>query len=117
MVVAAAAGSSCAAAGLKAIMHGWKADRVTLEQFASGRSSYDEAALRGILEGFAGDARSIEARLSAPGERSKDLRSRFVQFENDAAAAGAALGPGDRWKPRIAILITDCRTCHDVYAN
>jgi cytochrome c556 len=117
MAVVVAAAAPCAAASLKAIMRSWKADRATIERVVSGRTSFDEAALRAILDGFASDARSIEARISAPGERSKDLRGRFVQFETDAAAARAALGPNDRWKPRAAHLIDDCQSCHDVYAN
>ena len=40
-----------------------------------------------------------------------------VESFDDAAAARAALGPNDRWKPRAAHLIDDCQSCHDVYAN
>ena len=117
MIAMVAAGCSLAATELKGIMRGWKADRAIAEPMAAGRTPYDEATLRRIFDGFAGDARAIEARISPTSERGKDIRSRFARFESDANAARAALGGKDRSASAIATVMNDCRACHDVYAN
>jgi cytochrome c556 len=109
--------SAVAATGLKAMMKGWKTDRAIAEQMLTGRTAYDEAEMRRILEGFISGAQTIQAKVSGANARSKDVGDRFGRFASDSSAARASLAKQGELKIRFAAAINNCRTCHDVYAN
>jgi cytochrome c556 len=117
IALAAACCAAAAATGLKATMKSWKADGGVAVQMANGRAAYDEAELRRILQGFVTDAQNLETRISGSTAQSKDVRSRFARFEADSTGALAALGKKELLRGAIATVMSNCRTCHDVYAN
>jgi len=113
----AASSAALAASGLKAAMRAWKSDGAIATQMLNGKSAFDEAAMRRVLEGFISDSQGLQAKISGASASSKDVKSRFAAFEADANAALASLAKKDKLKTAFAAVMNDCRSCHDVYAN
>ena len=83
----------------------------------TGAAPYDEAELRRILGVFVADARDVEAGMTGKSAQALDIKSRFSQFEADAAATLQSLGAKDRARSQFMRMRGDCRSCHDIFAN
>ena len=113
LVLAVTAGS--AASPVKATMKAWKADANLALTMVNGASEYSEEQMRRILETFLSDAQSIEARITKPS--GAGIKHRFAQFEADVEAAKTAIGKKPQAKAALSQVLSDCKACHDVYAN
>ena len=110
-----AVASAEAAVRVKQVMRDWKAGILTAEQIVGARDAMDTAEMTRILTGFASNAEDISARLaSASGS---DLKARFDKFAADSQAAVTQLPAKDKARAAIAGLRSECRSCHDSYAN
>ena len=115
--LAVAATAPVAAPRLKPIMHDWKAKVASAEPMLTGAAPYDEAELRRILAALVSDSRDIEAGITGKSAQALDIKSRFSQFEADAAATLQSLGAKDRAKSQFLRMRGECRSCHDAFAN
>jgi cytochrome c556 len=115
--LAASMSTAIAAPRLKPLMRGWKAEVARAEPMLTGAAPYDEAELRRILASLVADSRGIEAGITGKSAQALDIKSRFSQFEADAADALQSLGGRDRAKNRFMRMRGDCRSCHDAFAN
>lgn len=115
--LAASMSIAVAAPRLKPLMHGWKTDVARAEPMLSGAAPYDEAELRRILAALVTDSQDIEAGITGRSARALDIKSRFSQFEADAAATLQSVGAKDRVKNCFMRMRGDCRSCHDAFAN
>lgn len=114
LALIAAVPAASAASRLKAIMHDWKAEVADAEGLIAG--GYDAAAMTGVLNAFLAGSNELEARAGG-GAQGEDIKARFVKFSADAQSALDAVGSKDRVGARLKALRSDCRSCHDVYAN
>jgi cytochrome c556 len=112
-VVVAGVASAAAAPRLRPIMRDWKAQAGRAELLLTGAVPYDEAELRRILTAMVGDARDVEAGISGASAQALDAKSRFSQFEADAAATLQSAGARDGARARFQRVAGDCRSCHD----
>ena len=83
----------------------------------TGAAPYDEAELRRILGSLIADSQGVEAGMTGGSAQALDIKSRFSQFEADAAETLQSLGAKDRAKAHFIRMRSDCRSCHDVFAN
>lgn len=113
----AAIAGTAASPRLKPIMRDWKAQANQAQLMLSGAVPYDEARLRQILAGMVGDARDVEAGVSGASAQALDVKSRFSQFEADAAATLQTAAARDGARARFQRVIGDCRSCHDALRN
>jgi cytochrome c556 len=113
----AATTAAVAAPRLKPLMRGWKADVARAEPMLTGAAPYDEAELRRILGSLIADSQGVEAGMTGGSAQALDIKSRFSQFEADAAETLQSLGAKDRAKAHFIRMRSDCRSCHDVFAN
>lgn len=113
----AIAANAAAAPRLRPIMRDWKAQASRAELMLTGAAPYDEAELRRILSAMVGDARDVEAGISGASAQALDVKSRFSQFEADAAATLQAAGGRDGARARFLRVAGDCRSCHDALRN
>jgi cytochrome c556 len=102
---------------LKSIMKSWKAKANATAQMLNGGSPYDEAAARDTLQVFVADSQAVGARLTGATAANRDIKMRFEKFSADATAALSLLGAGEKLKPSYAKMISECKSCHDQYAN
>jgi cytochrome c556 len=115
--LAASMSTAVAATQLKPLMRGWKADVARAQPMLTGAAPYDEAELRRILAALVADSQDVQARITGTSAQALEIKSRFSQFEADAAATLQALGAEDRVKSRFMRMRGDCRSCHDAFAN
>jgi cytochrome c556 len=113
----AAIASAAAAPRLKPIMRDWKAQAKQADLMLTGAVPYNEAELRRILTGMVGDSREVRVGISGAGAQALELKSRFSQFEADAAATLEAAATRDNARARYQRVAGDCRSCHDVFNN
>ena len=114
---AVAASTTVAAPRLKPIMDDWKAKAASAEPMLTGAAPYDEAELRRILAALVRDSQDIEAGITSKSAQALDIKSRFSQFEADAAATLQSLGAKDHGESLFLRMRGDCRSCHDAFAN
>jgi cytochrome c556 len=98
-------------------MDDWKAKAASAEPMLTGVAPYDEAALRRILAALVRDSQDIEAGITSKSAQALDIKSRFSQFEADAAATLQSLGAKDHGESLFLRMRGDCRSCHDAFAN
>jgi cytochrome c556 len=98
-------------------MRVWKAEVARAEPMLTGAAPYDEAELRRILGSLIADAQGVEAGMTSGSAQALEIKSRFSQFEADAAATLQSLGAKDRAKNHFARMRGDCWSCHDVFAD
>ncbi|MDR3374061.1 MAG: hypothetical protein P4L98_10065 [Ancalomicrobiaceae bacterium] len=116
-LVATAATAAFAASGLKTTMKSWKLDGTAAADMVAGRAAFNEAELRRILQTFVKDSQGFEARIKPSNAEATDLKTRFAKFEADSTAALAVAGQASQAKGRIATVLNNCKSCHDVHAN
>ncbi len=73
-------------------MRDWKAEVARAEPMLTGAAPYDEAELRRILGSLVADSQDVEAGMTGASAQALDIKSRFSQFEADAAATLQSLG-------------------------
>ncbi|MGD0639288.1 MAG: cytochrome c [Roseiarcus sp.] len=115
--LAASMSVAVAATRLKPLMRGWKADVARAEPMLTGAAPYDEAELRRILAVLVTDSQDIAAGITGKSAQALEIKSRFSQFEADAAATLQSVGAKDRVKNPFMRMRGDCRSCHDAFAN
>jgi cytochrome c556 len=107
--------SAEAAVRVKQVMRDWKAEILAAEQMVGGRDAIDAAEMNRILTGFASNAQDISGRLTAAS--GADLKARFDKFAAVSQAAVAQPTTRDKARATILELRSECRSCHDAYAN
>ncbi len=115
--LAVATAPAVAAPRLKPIMHDWKTKVASAEPMLTGAAPYDEVELRRILTVLVSNSRDIQAGIASKSAQALDIKSRFSQFEADAAATLQSLGAKDQAKTQFLRMRGDCRACHDAFAN
>jgi cytochrome c556 len=113
----AATTTAVAAPRLKPLMRVWKAEVARAEPMLTGAAPYDEAELRRILGSLIADSQGVEAGMTGRSPQALDIKSRFSQFEADAAETLQSLGAKDRVKNHFMRMRGDCRSCHDAFGN
>jgi cytochrome c556 len=63
------------------------------------------------------DSQDIAAGITGKSAQALEIKSRFSQFEADAAATLQSVGAKDRVKNPFMRMRGDCRSCHDAFAN
>ncbi|MDR3493827.1 MAG: hypothetical protein P4L82_04435 [Ancalomicrobiaceae bacterium] len=117
VLAASAATAAYAATSLKTTMKTWKANGAAAADMVSGRTAFNEAELRRILETFINDSKGFETRIKASTAEATDLKARFAKLEADSAAALAVTAQPSQVKGRLSTIFNNCKSCHDVYAN
>ncbi len=117
LFLVAEAASALAGPRLKPLMHQWKSWVARAEPMFAAAAPYDETELRSILSGFVADLQEIEAGLSGRSAEAAAIKSRFAQFQADAADTLASIGSREAVQGKFARLRRQCAACHDVFAD
>ncbi len=117
VILAIVATPVAAATGLRGIMKGWKADARTATDILSGRTKFDEAALRAALQNYVDEAGKVAGQVSGQNAEARDFKARFLRFQADAKAALGDAARPPAVKADFSRVAADCESCHNVYAN
>jgi len=115
--VAALPATVSAASGLRGIMKTWRSHQRTTEAMLTGRTGFDPAAIRQMLQRYADEAGQIATASTGQSAEARDIRARFAAFQADARAAQAASDTPQRLKPSFRQVMSDCQSCHDLYKD
>ena len=106
-----------AAPALRGIMHVWRVDARTTHDMLSGRTAFDEGAIRNALQTYAADAGRIASQVDGYTSAGRDFKRRFVAFQADAQMTLSDLSERTALKADFSRLMTDCQSCHDTFNN
>ena len=109
--------AATAASSLRSIMHGWKADARSMQAMLSGRSAFNDGAIRHMLQTYAAEAGSVAARVHGTTASAQDFKRRFVAFQGQAQTALGDMGRPPALKADFVRLTKDCQSCHDKFNN
>ena len=105
------------ASALRGIMHGWRADARTTQNILTGRASFDEAAIRSVLQNYVTDAERISAQITGTSPAAREFKRQFMSFQADAQTALSHAAQRAAVQADFSRLMADCQSCHDAFKD
>ena len=116
-VLAAPAFEAQASSALRGIMKTWKRDWRSSTSMISGRGTLDQEALRTTLARYVADSGSIAAQINGQSADARDMKQRFLTFQQTAQAALQHVGDKQALQSDFKRMDATCNACHDLYKD
>jgi cytochrome c556 len=107
--------AAMAGLALSPIMQSWNQQRHAIDAMMSGRSPYDEAAIRHAVKLYVADASAVAGHLGGTSAAARDFRGRFAAFAAQGRRALDSVGQPAAFRPNLRRIADDCQSCHAVY--
>ena len=102
---------------LRGVMRAWRSETRTAHDMLTGRAAFDPAAMRKVLEDYAGQSGRVAAAITQPGGAARAFRAGFDRLQSDAGTALGDLGQRGRLAADFTRIAGDCSACHDRFRN
>jgi cytochrome c556 len=117
LIIVAAIPAAIAASALRGIMHDWRTNARATHDILTGRTSFDEAAIRSALQNYVADAGRIGAQITGTTPAAREFKRQFMTFGADAQAALDHLTQRAALQADFSRLMSDCQSCHDAFKD
>jgi cytochrome c556 len=109
--------AAVAGISLSSTMESWSHNKRKIDAMLAGRTPYDEAQLRQLLQRYVESSSMVARNITGQSAQARDFATRFEAFSNDSAIALGAVGHPPAMAARFNQMLGDCQSCHDAYNN
>jgi cytochrome c556 len=109
--------SALASIPLRGIMHDWNSNTHTARDMLVGRTSYDPATLRNVLESYVTEADRVQRAVNTSTPAAREFQADFAKLQSDAKNSLAHLGQRRLLAGDFSRIVSDCNACHNRFRN